>query len=349
MQPTLPADDWPTLGGGIFRANAQAPKLSLSFKELWRKTLPGCSLASPIAFRGRLILGSNDGALQSWDMLTGETCLTHSATGSPCVGLSGLGTAILCAHEDGTVTAFNANQNSIIWQQRLPARLGSPPCFTGQGVFIADVQGNLYELDRISGGPRKLAEGAGECMGGLLPLRQGLIWLSGSSLISYDPRDGKELWPARDLSFISQAALCSDGQYVFAQGFNGELCAYDLASGQLIWSLKLSGQSVSTPAWSGNTLICACLDGEVYCINAKDGSRHWSQPLGAVISSSPAVSSGHAAVGLRSGRVLLLDLAAGETAAELDLGRPRHIQPIIWRDILITLGLDGEAAVWSSD
>ena len=106
---------------------------------------------------------------------TGETCLAHATQGSPCVGLSGSGTAILSAHQDGKVYALDANRNAVIWQQKLPAPLNSAPCFCPRGVFVVDQQGSLYELDRISGLPKRLNQGQGECAGGILPLRQGLI------------------------------------------------------------------------------------------------------------------------------------------------------------------------------
>ena len=349
MQPTLPADDWPTLGGGVRRVNAQAAKLTPACRELWSNTLPVCSLAAPIALRGRLILGDNQGGVQSWDLLSGRTGLVYDTLGSPCVGLSGAGTAILCAQQDGGVYALDANRNVHIWRQKLPGALNSPPCFTPWGVFAVDDKGSLYELDRISGSPKLLLEGTGPCSGGLLPLRQGLVWLCGKELKSHDPRAAQPLWPVRELEFESRAALCCNEQYIFVLGFEGGLCALDIASGRLIWSAELPGQFAGAPASGPTGIICASLAGRVFCVNPKDGGIKWQKTAGSVVSSSPALSAGHAVLGLGSGKVVLLDLETGQKAAEYALKSPQHTQPVIWRGILVALGLGGEVAAWSSE
>ena len=103
------------------------------------------------------------------------------------------------------------------------------------------------------------------------------------------------MWSGIELPFESQSTLCSDGKLVFVYGFEGEVCAFDLTSGEMIWTLTLECQSASNPACLEGKLLLCGLGGELHCIETQDGKWQWTRSAGSVITSSPALSPGWAA------------------------------------------------------
>ncbi|MFC1859583.1 PQQ-binding-like beta-propeller repeat protein [Thermodesulfobacteriota bacterium] len=80
-----------------------------------------------------------------------------------------------------------------------------------------------------------------------------------------------------------------------------------VTAGTLLWEYDTSGDILSTPAVSGNSVYVGSDDGKLYAFDVESGTEIWSYDTGAPVRSSPAVISGKVYVGSIDGRILCLD------------------------------------------
>ncbi len=118
---------------------------------------------------------------------------------------------------------------------------------------------------------------------------------AGTKLYALDEANGATLWGPVDLGgnfFWSNAAY--DAGRVFALNVNGLLRAFDAASGALLWSTQLPGQSSfsSPPTASGGVVYVggAGSGTTVYAVDEQDGAVNWTALLFSGSNSSPAVT-----------------------------------------------------------
>jgi outer membrane protein assembly factor BamB len=80
-----------------------------------------------------------------------------------------------------------------------------------------------------------------------------------------------------------------------------------------LWNATVGAQVWSSPAVVDGSVVVGCRDGNLYCLDAQDGSLHWNYHVGTVIQfSSPAVVDGRAYIGGDSGAVYCVNATNGE-------------------------------------
>jgi outer membrane protein assembly factor BamB len=115
-------------------------------------------------------------------------------------------------------------------------------------------------------------------------------------LYAFDLKTGSSLWGPVSLgSNINWANAAYDSGRVFTVNFNGQMQAFDAASGALQWTTQLPNQYVFTsPPAIANGLVYtqgAGSGGTVYAVRETDGSLAWTAPVDVGDHSSPAISS----------------------------------------------------------
>jgi len=119
---------------------------------------------------------------------------------------------------------------------------------------------------------------------------------NGSTLFALDEANGASVWGPVDLGGSrpwSNAAY--DAGRVFAVNHDGVLRAFDAASGALLWSTQLPGQSAffSPPTASGGVVYTggSGLGSTLYAVNQQDGTVNWTALFfDGINNSSPAVT-----------------------------------------------------------
>lgn len=119
---------------------------------------------------------------------------------------------------------------------------------------------------------------------------------NGTTLYALDEANGASVWGPIDLGGSrpwSNAAY--DAGRVFAVNYDGLLRAFDAASGALLWSKQLPGQSAfdSPPTASGGVVYVVGAGSGVtlYAVDEQNGAVNWTQTLFSGSDSSPAVTS----------------------------------------------------------
>lgn len=110
---------------------------------------------------------------------------------------------------------------------------------------------------------------------------------------------------------VRQGPAVVDGR-VYAAAIQGGVRAFDLQSGQQVWSypskLRLSGG----PGAGDGLVVVGGLDGEVIALDASSGTEKWQAKVNSEIIAAPAIGMGMVFVRSNDGRVTALDAASGE-------------------------------------
>src|SRR5690606_25756898 len=126
-----------------------------------------------------------------------------------------------------------------------------------------------------------------------------------SKIWSADAGKGEGLLGAR------QGPVVADGR-VFAAAVEGGVHAFDLQTGQKVWTheseLRLSGG----PGAGDGLVAVGSLDGDVIVLDAATGAEKWRAKVGNEIIAAPSIGMGMVFVRSNDGRVTAFDAANGE-------------------------------------
>jgi outer membrane protein assembly factor BamB len=113
---------------------------------------------------------------------------------------------------------------------------------------------------------------------------------------------------------------------LYAASADGDLVAINADTGSKIWSQKSKthgwfgwgdrhrpdGFLAGGPTVAGDLLVVGTLDGHVYGINTKDGTKRWTAEVTSEVISAPAIVSNLVVVRTNDGRLYGLDSTTGE-------------------------------------
>lgn len=121
---------------------------------------------------------------------------------------------------------------------------------------------------------------------------------------------------------------------LYADSTDGKLAAFDAASGKTLWSKssrthgwfgwgdkkRKDALYAGGPVVDGDLLAVGTLDGNVYAVNAKDGSPRWAAELDSEVLASPVITGDLVLVRTEDGRVYGLDRETGKRRWVYDQG-----------------------------
>lgn len=118
----------------------------------------------------------------------------------------------------------------------------------------------------------------------------------GTVLYAVDAATGKDAWAPVDLGGTYWwSALAYGGGRLYAQNYDGELTAFNPASGKKLWTVSLPGQYsfTSPPTFADGVVYTggAGSGGTLYAVNAASGAVLWTRPVANGDNSSPAVTA----------------------------------------------------------
>ncbi|MBB3228624.1 outer membrane protein assembly factor BamB [Luteibacter sp. Sphag1AF] len=126
---------------------------------------------------------------------------------------------------------------------------------------------------------------------------------------------------------VRMRPVVSDG-VLYAASTDGKIAAFDAASGKQLWekstrthgwfgwgdkkTIRPDALFSGGPAVSGDLVAVGTLDGHVYGINAKDGSRRWEAEVSSEVITAPAIVGDLVVARTNDGRIYGLDATTGE-------------------------------------
>ncbi|MDC0881029.1 PQQ-binding-like beta-propeller repeat protein [Hellea sp.] len=202
---------------------------------------------------GKLFVTSGLGVVSGLDSKTGEE-IWRTVTRTPMHSApTSAGGRVFAVSDDNELFAFNAETGEVIWTYQgiveSARMLTAPsPAVVGDTVISGFASGELIAL-RVQNGS--------------------VLWQDALS-------SAGQLTPLASLNDIASGPVVDDG-YVIASAQSGVTSAFDLRTGQRIWTQPAG--SLNFPLLAGDFVYLAMTDGRIICMSKTDGSVIWIKQL----------------------------------------------------------------------
>jgi outer membrane protein assembly factor BamB len=272
----------------------------------------------------------------------------------------------LYAHSGGKfIVALDAETGEEIWRQTALTPFHTSPTIADGRVFVSTDDNELLALDANDGAVlwthRSISETArlitapspavlGETV--IAPFTSGEI-------VALRAQNGTVLWsdsltrtggltPLSSINDIAASPVIL-GDQVYALSHSGIMAAFDLRTGEQIWSLPAGG--LHAPALVGDYLFLVTVDGEVTAIQRQTGAVRWITQLPAfrnerrrrdrISWAGPVLAGGRLVLASSEGELVFLDPATGGRIGDRNLGDPVFIAPVIADETVVVLTDEG--------
>lgn len=252
--------------------------------QLW--TSP--AVADGTVYIGRFQQEGVEGSLYALDEATGELRDGNWPvdTKSPTTPAVVDGTVYIGSEPGpgGLVYALDATSGDQQWSTETSDGIFTPPTVTGGTVYVGSWDGRVYALDAATG----------------------------------EVKDGNWPFTIEENITDSSPAVANGTVYIGSthggtEPFKGYVYALDADTGELRggnWPFETEAVH-SSPAVANGIVYVGSLDGNVYALNASDGTVQWSYEIDQVYG-SPAVADGTVYIGSWNNKVYALDATTGE-------------------------------------
>ncbi len=298
---------WPFYGGGATRTRDFTGRASLHppFRTAW-KFGGNALLEFPATIRGNSLYLFDGGATaKRVNIATGKQMwLTHvgkRSASTPALDpahnrlfVTVLSTASSSIDSfDGELVALSMSSGHILWKFPVSSGTESSPVVVGNSVYFGSQGGTLYSVNVLTGHQNWSLPTSGPIKAGPAYYRGALYFGNyGGSFYSVNAKTGHENWSqSPGGEFYSTPAIAFGRVYV---GNNSDDAYSFTLGGTLAWSESLGGYVYSGPAVAdtpglGPTVYIGSYNGDLYALNAQDGSTRWTADVGSAISGSATV------------------------------------------------------------
>ena len=204
-----------------------------------------------------IFAASANGTIVSVDIASGDTNwrsrLEADITGGVGVG-NGL---VMVGTQDAELVAVNQFTGEELWRAEMSSEVLSAPQTNGDVVVAQTVDDKLIAVDAADGSPRWIYETTlppltlrGSSSPLITPTDSVLAGFSNGTLVSVAADDGVWQWEERvsvpdgryeiDRVIDVDGDLKLDGARVFASSYQGNLMAFDVNTGQIVWGMEAS-------------------------------------------------------------------------------------------------------------
>ncbi len=292
------------------------------------------SKLSPQFAYDKVFIASRDGEVQALNPTNGEEIWAADLEGDVSARLSGGIAAaydkLFIGSENGEVIALNQETGELIWRQPIQGEVLSMPATDENLVLVHTSEGMLIALDQQTGtqkwtistevptltlrgtsAPATVSGGVfwGTASGRLaaaIVSRGQLIW----QLPIGTPKGATEIDRIVDVD----ASPMVMGSTLIALGYNGQLTAIDLRSGQAAW--KRTYSSASDMANDGSRIFLVTDKDHLVAVDARSGTELWTnKQLEHRLVTAPVIIDDYVVVGDSEGYLYWLDRSSGDFVA----------------------------------
>lgn len=351
------------------------------FNYAWRTSVgagnsrTGRVTGSPVVADGRLFAADADSRLTAVDVASGSRL--WSFDGEPQDDRSGGGSGggaavdgdrVYFATGYGQLVALDAKTGKEHWRFQMSAPARSGPAVANGRIFVATIDNQTHAVDATNGKRiwqhSGISESAG-FVGAASPVIEGstlLVGYSSGELFALRAESGRVLW-SDTLSGVIRTGQVSGmadirGRPAVDKGLaivstqSGRTVAIDIRSGTRVWEQEIG--SLGQPWIAGEYVYVMGVDGDIACLQRRDGRPVWVTPLGAftdekrkrgrIVWTAPVVAGQRVFVANNQGKGVVLDAHDGRVVSRLSLPGPAEIAPIVASRTIFVLTDDGDIA-----
>ena len=356
--------DWPQAGGYPDRAMhhlefAEAPQVAWSVSAGSGSSSTSFLTARPVVAGGRVVTMDAFGQVSAFEAATGRalwrTDVTPRGEGYAVVagGVALAGDRVLVGSGYGQVIALDAATGQEQWRVSVAAPVRAAPTVWGDRVLVITAENQTVALG-LSDGQRiwqhqGIQESAG-LLGGASPSTDGTIVIapySSGELVALRLDTGRLIWGDNLAAIRRQSAVSAlsdirglpviDRGLVYAVSHSGRTAAIELRSGNRVWEREVGG--LETPWIAGDWLFLVSADGEVVCLNRRDGGVRWVTQLprwtdpdrrrGPIDWAGPVLASDRLVVVGSNGEAVALSPYSGQVLGVLRLPGATRVAPAL--------------------
>jgi serine/threonine protein kinase/outer membrane protein assembly factor BamB len=290
----------------------------VSYLALGWKAPTGAGIySSPAVANGIVYVGSDDGRLHAYNVISGRSLWAPTAGGtggqirsSPAVANG----VVYTGSDDGKLYAFDTITGRLLWFAATGKAIRSSPTVANGKVYIGSEDGKLYAFNASGCGgstscsPLWTAHTDGVIYYSSPAVVNGIVYIGSEdhNLYAFDADNGLRKWSATTGPIDASPAVFN-GVVYFIDAV-GMLHAYDAASGTAKWHVFtggvlptcLGGSNRSSPAVANGVVYVGSDDGKLHAVSTS-GKPLWTAATGGCVRSSPGVANGVVYVGSDDG------------------------------------------------
>lgn len=212
---------------------------------------------TPTVDGGLIFAGSENGTVVAIEASTGDV-LWRQRLGSTITGGVGAGEGlVMVGTEDAEVVVLDQTTGEVVWTHAVSSEVLSQPQTNGDVVVAQTVDGKLVALDFEDGEQRWIYETnlpaltlRGTSTPVITPSGEVIAGFSNGTLLAVSAEDGVMSWEERvavpegqydiDRVIDVDGDLLLDGNRIFASSYQGNLMAFDVATGRIVWGREAS-------------------------------------------------------------------------------------------------------------
>lgn len=303
---------------------------SIAGKQVWRAGVGSVRFPLVVAVRnGNFYVGGTDGTVLALNAETGAEVWRADAGAPLAAGVGSDGRFASVVTRDNEVVTFDGGK--LLWKQRVPSRVVTPPLVAGERVFVMSVDRAVHAFDALDG--RKLWSLArpGDALtlsqaGVIAAYKNSLLVGQGARLAALDPLKGTLLWevPMASPRGTNEVERLADllgpslrlGDKVCARAFQAAVACTDAARGTLLWSRNAGG--IHPVGGNDEVVVGADASDRITAWKTASGDVAWTNEnllyrgLSGMITAGPTVVFGD-----NEGYVHFLAAASGEQQLRL--------------------------------
>ena len=212
---------------------------------------------TPVVDGGFVFAASDDGEIVAVNNINGDLMWQTEVETSITGGVGAGDGIVMIGTEAAELIVFNQSNGEEVWRASVSSEILSQPKTNGDIVVAQTVDGKLIALNREDGMQRWTYETTlpaltlrGTSSPILTPEGTVVAGFSNGILVSVAAEDGVYVWEERvavpdgqyDIERVIDVdgELLVDGSRILAASYQGNLMAFDIASGQIVWGMEAS-------------------------------------------------------------------------------------------------------------
>lgn len=261
----------------------------------------------------------------------------------------------------GKVVSLDATTGELVWARVTRVPLNSAPTVSNGRVFVSSDDNELYALNSNTGEVlwtyQGIVETARMLTTPVAAVQDDVVIapFSSGELVALRVQNGGVLWqdslsssarltPLASLNDIAGGPAIADG-YVIASAQSGVMTAFDLRTGQRVWSQPAG--TLSIPLVVADLVFVVTTEGQVVAMSKLDGSILWLTQLEnfknqekrkeRTVWTGPVMAGNRLVVASSRGDVFMIDPRSGAIVKEMDVKGPVFVPPVIANETVYLL------------
>ncbi len=156
---------------------------------------------------------------------------------------------------------------------------------------------------------------------------------------------GQELWRQNIRSAISTPIMIFD-QKVYAGALDGSFFAFNLYSGEVLWTYHTEDQIIGAANWwkddQEKRIVVGSYDHAIHCLDATSGYLKWKFETGSFINGTPAIIDDRLFFGSCDGFFRSLDIRSGKLLEKIKLASYLAASPALSKEHAFVGDYDGQ-------